>query len=94
MNPKIDDLITALVAHAAANNMTEREALAIASVRLVKRYSNQKNSNEIDNLIACVQRLAARHTALEGAARAARETVLQNNQAAIDAAIASANVAE
>lgn len=94
MNQRIDDLIAALAIHANANDMTEREALELACVRLVRRYSNQRSLSEIDNLIACVQRLATRHGALDQAARAARETVIQNNQAAIDAAIASAQVAE
>jgi hypothetical protein len=96
MNPKIDALIDALAAFAAAQNpaITETEALTIAAVRLVKRYSAARSVNECRTLEPVIARLTSRYAKLSNVEANARETILTNNQAAIDAAISSANVAE
>lgn len=94
MNQQIDALITAAIAHATANNMTHEQAIALASVRLVKRFCNQEARAESSTLPIVIQRLTNRHGGLLQAEDAARKTVLEANTAAVQAAITTTNVPE
>jgi hypothetical protein len=110
MNPKIDALITAVLAYADANpvappqgvtdtpqealDRAREAALSLAVVRLVKRYANQQAVDEIPLLISSLRRLSTRHTALDVVLNNARQATITANATAIAASVASANVAE
>ena len=94
MNPKIDDLIVAIQAHAAANNMTNAQALELACVRLVKRYAAQLAVSELNTLNNVIGRLGRRHAGLFQVEREARETVATTHQAEVDAIVSGTNIAE
>ena len=110
MNQKIDELITAVLAFATANpgapplgvvDTTEEasararaDAVALACVRLVKRFANQQTTDESSLLVPAIRRLANRHGALDLALNNAKQAALVTNAAAIAAAAAAVNVPE
>lgn len=94
MKQEIDALITAALAHATANNLTPEESIGLAAVRLVKRFCAQENRNERTTLPQVIQRMTVRHGALIRAEDEAKSSVLATNAAAVQSAIASANVPE
>lgn len=74
--------------------MTEAEGLAIATVRLVKRYAAQKSVSEVDLLSAVYLRLQNRIAALQQAQAQAEAQVVATNKTAVAAAMAATTIPE